>query len=300
MLKLQGHSPDAEVYITKQGGDYVVIKRGNPRLLLQIEKQMGFKCSPRIKTAQIRALHTDDKNTTVEMEYLPYNECFSFASSSTKDGLLSLNDAIVELIEREIGESKLIPLDVASVLSKTEEVFCNIDKNECVQRVLANNASYAETLKKCHECLVDRLVPEKCTTLIPIGKCHGDLTMSNILINSLGQFHAKEIYVIDFLNTFMESPLQDVVKWRQDTRYAWTSTMMKNVDDLDLTKMAIALKYLDQLIVQRFSKFEWYSAYYAPFQILNLLRVVQHAKKEKIIIFLLEALCRDLNNGQLM
>ncbi len=300
MLKLQGHSPDAEVFISKQGADYVVIKRGNPRLLLQIEKQMGFKCSARIKTASIRSVHTDDTNTTVEMEYLPYNECFSFASSSTKDGLMSLNDAIIELIEREIAESKLIPLDLKSVLSKTEEVFRNIDKNESAQKVLASNALYAETLKKCREYLADRLVPEKCQTLIPVGKCHGDLTMSNILINSLGQFHAKEIYVIDFLNTFMESPLQDIVKWRQDTRYAWTSTMLKNMDDLDPTKMAIALKYLDHLIVDQFSKFEWYVAYYAPFQILNLLRVVQHAKKEKVIVFLLEALRRDFNNGQLV
>ena len=41
---------------------------------------------------------------------------------------------------------------------------------------------------------------------IPMGKCHGDLTFSNIL------FNGNNYYLIDFLDSFIESPLLDLVK----------------------------------------------------------------------------------------
>ncbi len=281
----------------KRGADFIVVKQGSSRLLVQIEKQMSFKGSPKIKTARIHSCKSDGSDrTTVEMEYLPYNECFSYASSCTKDGLTSLSDAIVELIQNEIAESELQPLDVQVFLSKTKEVLNIMKNNTHVQKILADNPKYFNTLEKCVKYLETTITPENCTVLLPVGRCHGDLTMSNVLINSLGQFYTKEIYVIDFLNTFLESPLQDVVKWRQDTAHAWTSTMLKNMDELDRTKMAIALKYLDKLCVNHFAKYEWYQAYYTSFQILNLLRVVQYAKEEHVISFLFEALDREVQS----
>ena len=40
---------------------------------------------------------------------------------------------------------------------------------------------------------------------IPIGICHGDLTFSNIL------FNGNNYYLIDFLDSFIEYPLMDIV-----------------------------------------------------------------------------------------
>ena len=53
--------------------------------------------------------------------------------------------------------------------------------------------------------------------LIPIGPCHGDLTLSNIIISRTGS-----INLIDFLSTFLESPLWDIVKIYQDLKYGWS------------------------------------------------------------------------------
>ena len=51
---------------------------------------------------------------------------------------------------------------------------------------------------------------------IPVGDCHGDLTFENILVRD------GELYVIDFLDSFVESSLIDQSKLMQDTFCAWS------------------------------------------------------------------------------
>jgi thiamine kinase-like enzyme len=62
-------------------------------------------------------------------------------------------------------------------------------------------------------------VEENCPSvlLIPIGSCHGDLTLSNIIITN-----DNYMYIFDFLDTFIDSPLQDVSKIIQDMKYGWS------------------------------------------------------------------------------
>ena len=60
------------------------------------------------------------------------------------------------------------------------------------------------------------------------GKCHGDLTLSNIIINN----NLKKIILIDFLETFNESPLQDICKLIQDLRLYWSSRRFNNTNML--------------------------------------------------------------------
>ena len=60
------------------------------------------------------------------------------------------------------------------------------------------------------------------------GKCHGDLTLGNIIINS----DLKKIILIDFLKTFNENPLQDICKLIQDLRLYWSSRRLNKTDIL--------------------------------------------------------------------
>jgi hypothetical protein len=53
--------------------------------------------------------------------------------------------------------------------------------------------------------------------IFPVGPCHGDLTLSNIILDM-----ESGITLIDFLDTFLESPLQDVAKLKQDFIYGWS------------------------------------------------------------------------------
>ncbi len=51
----------------------------------------------------------------------------------------------------------------------------------------------------------------------PIGNCHGDLTLSNLIVDPI-----NGITLIDFLYTYLESPLQDIAKLSQEFVYGWS------------------------------------------------------------------------------
>lgn len=61
-----------------------------------------------------------------------------------------------------------------------------------------------------------------------IGNCHGDLTLSNIIVNK----KEKKLVLIDHLDTFWNSPIQDICKLIQDLRLYWTSRNLQETDKL--------------------------------------------------------------------
>lgn len=68
---------------------------------------------------------------------------------------------------------------------------------------------------------------------MPVGVCHGDLTFSNIL------FNGNNYYLIDFLDSFIEAPLLDIVKIRQDSAHLWSQLMYtKSYDQIRLQIVA--------------------------------------------------------------
>jgi len=52
---------------------------------------------------------------------------------------------------------------------------------------------------------------------LPIGSCHGDLTFENILVTE-----GQQLYVIDFLDSYVESSEIDCSKLMQDTFCSWS------------------------------------------------------------------------------
>ena len=113
---------------------------------------------------------------------------------------------------------------------------------------------------------------------IPVGQCHGDLTFSNIL------FNGNNYYLIDFLDSFLESPLLDLVKIRQDSNYGWSQLMYGH--DFDSVRMRIISDKIDKEIDIYYSNYDWYNKYYSTFQLMNFLRVIQYAKEERTVAFL--------------
>ncbi len=106
---------------------------------------------------------------------------------------------------------------------------------------------------------------------LPAGKCHGDLTFSNMLFNS-----DETITFIDFLDCYIESPLQDMAKIRQDTKYLWSTRFYRG--NFDLKKIEIIMQSLDEKFSDFFDRFEFYSRYYTLFQFLNFMRILVYVK----------------------
>jgi len=105
-----------------------------------------------------------------------------------------------------------------------------------------------------------------------VGNCHGDMTLSNMIFG-------KDIYLIDFLDSYIESPTLDLIKLRQDTHLYWSLNMIDKTTDL--TKIKLGLNYIDNWILDNY-KIEDYEL----LQIINLLRIYPYTKDEKIINWL--------------
>ena len=60
----------------------------------------------------------------------------------------------------------------------------------------------------------------------PTGVCHGDLTLSNIIIDG------KKIYLIDFLKTYNDNILQDISKIYQEFILGWSSRYLSDSEKL--------------------------------------------------------------------
>jgi hypothetical protein len=117
-----------------------------------------------------------------------------------------------------------------------------------------------------------------------LGFCHGDLTFSNIL------FDENKRYLIDFLDTFVESPVQDIVKYRQDTLYGWSLMLEKNLPMSSRNKLTQIMLFLDQVGQAVISEVEEVANWYKYLQVFNLLRILPYLSDQEEIIFVEQAL----------
>lgn len=167
----------------------------NSRLLLQIDKQNLFSnlIFKNINTPKILNINRDNLYY-FDMEYIP-GKCFSeyFAVANNIDIKFVLK-TLFEYFDSLIDNYK------------TTNVQTNILRKI---KSLKEKTVYTEYLNY----LEDYVSKEK--IIIPKTFCHGDLTFNNII------FHKKRLFFIDFLDSYVDSFLCDLVKLKQDLFYLW-------------------------------------------------------------------------------
>ncbi len=109
---------------------------------------------------------------------------------------------------------------------------------------------------------------------LPVGPCHGDLTLSNMIITN-----SKQIYFIDFLDSFIQSPVIDIVKIRQDTFHLWQFYNRYGTQNLDKIKYCTMMKYLDTLVCNN-RIVQCYFGKYNILQAVNLCRILPYTDDE--------------------
>jgi hypothetical protein len=175
-----------------------------------------------------------------------------------------------------------------------------------VLRIIEQNVEQSRPQKIAHATLAEKVksVAAKCSApvlewfaalptndlLLPVGACHGDLTLSNVL------FCHNGIALIDFLDNFVETPLQDMVKIRQDTCFFWSCQLYRQ--PYDPVRTALALKYLDRKFEQLFSRYGFYTEHYRIFQFINLARILPYCETSDLQLYV-EKCIKDLLNPQL-
>ena len=121
-------------------------------------------------------------------------------------------------------------------------------------------------------------------TPLPIGICHGDFTFSNIL------FGDNKIYLLDFLDSFIESPLIDLVKISQDTCFKWSIMLEKEMPAHQKNKLIQTFNYLDHEIASFCNNQLGMSKWYNYLQVFNLLRIVPYLSNSEEIFFIEKSL----------
>lgn len=271
-LAVKGHS-GYRIDIIREGVDLYIYKRSTEgekasRLIKQAQKQEKASNFPH-KGFQIPAILGIEQNEQGVSIKMPYVYSRNFMENFESAGFEQIDyfiHSLIRFIEEELALSPIQIVNSDVIASKFNSVKKTIASNSCIQK----NEQLTCIIEKAENILIGINQWE-----MPIGICHGDLTFSNIL------FTANTYYLIDFLDSFVESPLLDIVKLRQDSAHIWSAKLYAK--PYDPIRLQIICEKIDAELDAYFKKYQWYNDYYLPLQVLNLLRVLQYAKEPMII-----------------
>ena len=275
-LDIQGHSgcdisivtEDNELHIHKSTHDAGYV----PRLVNQANKQIAASKTEyqHIRVPKIFEVVQTATDATIKMEYIYSKNFVEYFESAGFEQIKYLIGAIKYFIDLEINASTIQTVPSHILTDKMADVARKVAKNA----LLKDDAEAQELVRLSSE-VMDRVGDMD----MPVGTCHGDLTFSNIL------FNGNNYYLIDFLDSFIESPLLDIVKIRQDTAYLWSTLMYHK--PFDKVRLSIISEKIDTAIDEYFTgKYDWYRRYYMPLQLMNFLRILQYGKDPAVVAYL--------------
>lgn len=227
-----------------RSGDHIVrtkntfIKTGSVRLIKQATKQQKFVSTSTIITPKIDII----SDSQVCMHLIHGHNLLEVLTIASIRQLQIYAERLLEIIDRELDNSRLDMFDHSKFQSKLDSLA----------------------------------VSEKMTLPlieIPVGDCHGDLTITNCMIDVDGR-----LVILDFLDTFYETPLQDIASLLQETWAEWC-LLVGNIPPISHCRIRVWLRYLQNLIFDRYSTRAWWPAV-EFFARIKLLRIIPYLKQE--------------------
>jgi hypothetical protein len=176
------------------------------RARCNVEKQRLFRPiytgTARICSAEVLEFQVHTDGAELLMPYVQGMTGNMFPVHATRNLAQTLSSSLSTMLYCELNESRELMVSTALFRDKLVSVSAATRDPELKRLVDA-----------CQE-MTDNFPAEMA---FPMGPCHGDLTLSNVILDPV-----SGITLIDFLYTFLESPLQDVAKLKQDFIYGWS------------------------------------------------------------------------------
>ena len=231
-------------------GDYF-----NDRFKLQIDKQIAFSKNNHNNLFTPDIVHYNDEY--FDMQYIlgeSYNEFFSKCNKQDLDNIVNICsnyfNKILSSSEKYTDENiKYLLIDKFNRLKKESTYSKYIDF--IIQEI--NSSQFHD---------------------IPKTTCHGDFTVANMI------FFKGKICCIDFLDSYIETVIVDMVKLKQDIYYEW----ILNINEGNL-RIRQGFNYLWNKLYSKFK--QYYNLEFTNFiTILNWLRIEPYIKtdKQKIVL----------------
>lgn len=274
-FKIKGHS-GCFLNIIKDNNKMLVEKGCVPDYVSRLKKQelkqhVAYKNIANGIYKNINVPKSTFVDGKIIMDYIYSLSFIKFFEIASIYDIKNIVNILISFIDDELKNSKIQTIDKNIFYNKLTSILIACKKNELVD--INKVTEYVNICKS--------KILEFDTIILPIGSCHGDLTFSNIL------FSNNDVYLIDFLDSFIETPLQDIVKLRQDTAYKW-SLMMCN-EQYNKSHIFTVLNYIDEQICSHFKKNIFYK-YYNILQYINILRILPYVKEQQVYIELCKIL----------
>jgi thiamine kinase-like enzyme len=119
----------------------------------------------------------------------------------------------------------------------------------------------------------------------PLALAHGDLTFSNIIIDS----DYKSIWLIDFLDSFVNSPYVDIAKLIQEFKYGWSARFLKGSE---ATKASIFKEHSKIIITDKIKHID--PKLVGFFSLINLYRIAPYLTDNLTMEWLKKAMMEEL------
>jgi hypothetical protein len=210
MLNLNkfAHSHDTLEIVQRDHLSYVLktFHSNVDRASRNVEKQRLFRHlytgSAQVSAAAVLKFDVVADRAELLMPYVEGITGHMFPIHATRNIGHILSTSLSTLVYSELNESREEPIETLIFRKKL---------------VTVSAATIDPVLKRLVEACIDVLDTLPTELSFPMGPCHGDLTLSNVILDPV-----SGITLIDFLDTFLETPLQDVAKLKQDFVYGWS------------------------------------------------------------------------------
>jgi len=273
-IKIEGRS-GCPVRVYEKKGKFVVRKSAaspayNKRLELQRRKQASF---PPARWGEI-PFFTPNVHRQGFLEGVYWFDMDFISGEKYSSWLVKLNKVQLDAFINQLIEYLTLSICFSNRIKSPKEIINN---------KLSMLSLSIDNIEGIDMSLIDRIksylavVPEED---LYEGACHGDFTLSNMLFLRNGQ-----ICIFDLLDSFIESPLIDFVKIRQDTCFKWTMHI-ENEANQYTTKLIQVLDYIDKKLHDAFLKDICFQSWEPYLTVLNLARILPYSKDDRDLKFL--------------
>lgn len=209
-IQAASHS-GAKLSVIQEDGDYFVLKSVKDAIeknRLGIQKQAKFKSvstpSYEVSAIPIKKIEHSEETLSIIMPYIEGLGGEHVAYKGSKTVAKNLKTALDFYLINALASSEDGIFPITSIHEKIEDIEAK------VQHVTEQFPLLSQHLKSFKQfCSKD--------LQLPIGDCHGDLTLSNLKVTE-----ENHLYLFDFLSCDINSPLQDAAKLIQDFEYGWS------------------------------------------------------------------------------
>jgi hypothetical protein len=278
---LEGHSGCKLFLLKSESSDHIEgvrkfskDKEYNKRLKAQSKKQSEFNSKHFLVP---RVIHEG------EVDGIYYFDMEYIRGATLSSSIMQLNASEIENIANKItnfiqenATKNLNESNFENLVAKKLDTIEKSIKSDDRRNILKNSFSYLKRF------------PWKD---IDSSKCHGDLTLENILITE------NEIYIIDFLDTFFETWISDISKILQDLIVGWSfrnKIINDQITEHEKIKMHLFKDIFCKNINNISNKINFWEQVHA-YLILDLMRIIPYTKNEEIYKFIEDAILKLTN-----